>query len=355
MNKKLHWVTNLINDDLYWDNLFVITQSVFPALRVLRLADRSVAGMHMLYYFTRMSKRALNKEKLRLNRINKIVSDKYDQEDLSDVDSNTSSDSEDENIDNKDVEDEEAIVPPLGDSILEFWRKRSKKLKSDFAIAGWLLCPIKEVHDDMREHCNNSYIERAENVLEKLLYPALKTEVNDRKDKFRQEFRQFKGKIGNFSEENSMWESSLLSEGKVHLWHDTYSTECTQVLGWFACRITSKILGIGSAERAWGAVKQLKQGKRGALSGPRIKKQATIFAKSCIKEVLIKNQFDYENNENFVTLTDEDMAFIKGAGIPTEDAANHKKNLPIFRCWREDWETRLQKFKDGVIQDRFQI
>ena len=130
MNKKLHWVTNLINDDLYWDNLFVITQSVFPALRVLRLADRSVAGMHMLYYFTRMSKRALNKEKLRLNRINKIVSDEYDQDDLSDVDSNTSSDSEDENMDNKDVEDEEAIEAPLGDTIFEILEEKKQKTQN---------------------------------------------------------------------------------------------------------------------------------------------------------------------------------------------------------------------------------
>ena len=30
------------------------------------------------------------------------------------------------------------------------------------------------------------------------------------------------------------------------------------------------------------------------------------------------------------------------------------KALPIFRCWQEDWEIRLQKNKDPITQAKFQ-
>ena len=115
-----------------------------------------------------------------------------------------------------------------------------------------MLCPIKEVHEDMSVNCNASHLQCAERVLEKLLHPATEKEKREKKDRFCQEFREFRGKTGSFDGDNSMWESSLLDEGKAHVWHDTYSCLNTDVLGWLGCRVTSKILGIGSAERAWG-------------------------------------------------------------------------------------------------------
>ena len=55
-------------------NLFTITQAVFPALRVLCLADCSDAGMHMLYYFSRMAKKAISSRKDNLNKITQMGS-----------------------------------------------------------------------------------------------------------------------------------------------------------------------------------------------------------------------------------------------------------------------------------------
>jgi hypothetical protein len=37
-------------------------------------------------------------------------------------------------------------------------------------------------------------------------------------------------------------------------------------MGHVACRVTSKVLGIGAEERSWGDVKQLKNDKRSHLS-----------------------------------------------------------------------------------------
>ena len=102
-----------------------------------------------------------------------------------------------------------------------------------------------------------------------------------------------------------------------------------------------------------GAVKHLKQGKRGAISGSQIKKQATIFAKSYIEEAMIRNQIVDDSNETFVNWTDEDIAFIKGSGISSKDVREYQRR-PIFRCWQEAWEIDLRKKRDPVNQARLQ-
>ena len=72
-------------------------------------------------------------------------------------------------------------------------------------------------------------------------------------------------------------------------------------------------------------MKHLKQGKRGAISGSQFKKQATIFAKSCIEEAMIRNQLVDDSNKTFVNWTDEDIAFIKGSGITSKDAREYQR------------------------------
>jgi len=73
----------------------------------------------------------------------------------------------------------------------------------------------------------------------------------------------------------------------------------------FACRVTSKILGIGSAERNWGEVKHLKTDKHSHLSADRVKKQATIFGADCAsrarleREAVQKGKTDVDDAEFF--------------------------------------------------------
>ena len=149
-----------------------------------------------------------------------------------------------------------------------------------------------------------------------------------------------------FDAKNKMWQSSLLDHGNVHEWHDIFSINSTQVLGWVACRVTSKILGIGSAERAWGAVKQLKSGKRGHLSGSNTKKQATIFAKACIDGAKLKrSQSIKDGDSSYATWTDEDDAFLRGVGISDQKKKQDLTKKPLFKCWLEDWEIDCQKKK----------
>jgi len=61
--------------------------------------------------------------------------------------------------------------------------------------------------------------------------------------------------------------SSDCVTGNSYLWHEKYSLPYTVVLGFVGCRVTSKLCGIGPAERSWGGVKQIKDGVRSHLAG----------------------------------------------------------------------------------------
>ena len=86
---------------MFWQNLYEITQAVFPALRVLRLADRSEAGMHMLYYYIRMAKNAMTKHCTKLNNVSYLVPDNQDVDDVSEPESEECTEDEDDIHTNK--------------------------------------------------------------------------------------------------------------------------------------------------------------------------------------------------------------------------------------------------------------
>ena len=64
----------------------------------------------------------------------------------------------------------------------------------------------------------------------------------------------------------SCWLSQDVVNGNLYLWHEKYSLRQTLVLGFVACRVTNKLCGLGPAERSWGGVKQIKDGKCSHLS-----------------------------------------------------------------------------------------
>ena len=43
-DKKLRWAKAFVQNNEIWDAVFLLLRAVYPALRVLRLADRSEAG-----------------------------------------------------------------------------------------------------------------------------------------------------------------------------------------------------------------------------------------------------------------------------------------------------------------------
>ncbi len=76
-------------------------------------------------------------------------------------------------------------------------------------------------------------------------------------------------------------------EGRSHIWHETYSLRYTKVLGFVACRVTSKRLEIGSGERVWSDVKQIKVGKRSSPSGDSLEKRAILFTTAHLEEACL--------------------------------------------------------------------
>jgi hypothetical protein len=55
--------------------------------------------------------------------------------------------------------------------------------------------------------------------------------------------------------EPSRWATYDIKKGNSYLWHEKYSIPYTLVLGFVACRVTSKLCGIGPAKRSKGGVK----------------------------------------------------------------------------------------------------
>ena len=72
------------------------------------------------------------------------------------------------------------------------------------------------------------------------------------------------------------------------MWHQKYLLPFTKVLGFFACRVTSKVLGIGAAERSWGDIKTIKSGKRSVISSDVSEKHSIVYTSACIESTRIE-------------------------------------------------------------------
>jgi hypothetical protein len=172
--------------------------------------------------------------------------------------------------------------------------------------------------------------------------------MGQRINTFWTEFEDFQSRIGSFADRNYIFNSHHvdLKEGRVFIWHKKESLCYTEEFGRFACRVTSKILGIGTAERSWGDVKHLKTNKRAHLSGDRVMKQATIFGASCIEEATIKRRQDNDINAAPIKLwRDDDFVF---SSDDEQIQLPKKRHSRIFKAFYEDWEKDTIRTRDAV-------
>ena len=102
-------------------------------------------------------------------------------------------------------------------------------------------------------------------------------------DIFWTEYTDFDNKIGSFDADEFIWKSKDIKDDNSHLWHKKYSLPCTKVLGFFALRVTSKVIGIGAAEDSWGDVKTIKSGKRYDISSDVSEKHSFVYTSACIE------------------------------------------------------------------------
>ena len=115
-------------------------------------------------------------------------------------------------------------------------------------------------------------------------------------------------------------------------------------LGYVACIVTSKYLGIGQAERCWGDVKDIKSLKRGALSSTSIEQQAVIYGKSCIErscaELKSADLSKYMEEKDFMQQVNEWLE------NNDDSSCDSNEDIRDFKAWQEEWEVPLIKKQD---------
>jgi hypothetical protein len=104
---------------------------------------------------------------------------------------------------------------------------------------------------------------------------------------FWQEFEDFQSKTCPYANQEYIFRNHVdLSSGNIHFWHKKETLRFTIIFGRFACRVCSKILGIGSAEHSWGDVKHLKTNQQSHLSSRQLR---------CKPQFLVLVVWNYQN------------------------------------------------------------
>ena len=132
-----------------------------------------------------------------------------------------------------------------------------------------MLCVIPHIHKYEQYHSDSDHRKQVSNVIKKIFSGASEEEMAVTLDSFWTEYTTFDNMIVSYDADEFIWKSKDISDGNSHLWHQKYSLPFTKFLGFVACKVTSKVLGIGAAERSWGDVKTIKSGKRSAAPIPR--------------------------------------------------------------------------------------
>ena len=151
-----------------------------------------------------------------------------------------------------------------------------------------MLCVIPHICKDSKDHSDRNHRKQVNNVIKRLFSGSSEEEMNVTLDMFWTEYTDFDNKIGSFDTDEFIWKSKDISDGNSNLWYQKYSLPFTKVLGFVACRVTSKVLGIVAVERSWGDVKTIKSGKISAISSDVSEKQSIFYTSTCIESARIE-------------------------------------------------------------------
>ena len=339
-----------------------LVRAVFPLLIVLRLCDQQEPVMDKLYFYVRRMDTTLVKSKDILDEVEKKWSNTswrslFDTNAL-DYSSDDSQSKESEYDSETCAEDDSDTTTSLGQKVIDIWNKRRNNLINDFTIAGWLLSPIPEVYDDSSTNAKGEHRDAVDRLLKKMYASdmaddsdELATLYND----FWDDYEHFKSKTGPF-QRTYIWKNinSDLHNGRSHLWHKKHSLPYTKVFGKFACRVCSKIVGMGSAERNWGDVKHLKTDKRAHLSADAAQKQATIFGASCMLNARLERNSEkgtFKDPYKFWSDDDFDREFALFANDKTDEET--EDGARVFKGYFEEWEKVHLHKRDDISKAKF--
>ncbi len=179
----------------------------------------------------------------------------------------------------------------LSEGILNSWRKRSSRLSHNYGVAGYALSVLPEIRAHSKVNLTGEHRILIEEVITRLHSPPCPNSTvaslsNDEIiDIFWAEYRDFVKEEGVFKKGRFQLPDAI--NGNSHVWHETYSVPHTRVLGFVACRVCSKRLGIGAAERSWSDVKSIKCNKRSNLGGESLEKRAILYTTARLNEAKI--------------------------------------------------------------------
>lgn len=236
----------------------------------------------------------------------------------------------------------------MTDKVMTMWLKRKENLSHDYALVGFLLSPNPTIMAAAEKH-TEEHKSAVARLIEKLFVDPIlvgRAKIERRAkliDTFWQEYSDFTMRVGRFKGED-MWFIAEQLDQPAHVWHKTYSVGITEILGLLACIVTSKILGIGTAERNWKQLKSGKNGQRASLSAEKCKQQALIYGRYQQQRAKIK----YAKLSTAGKLWDDDdftgckMDVYCSEIIESLETQvdNDVDEVRIFRAWVEEWEKK---------------
>ena len=362
----------IVTDPVFWHEVSTIVIGMFPVLKCLRLADSNKAGMDKLYYYVRRTSEALRRTKYAFNggggkqfcfeyrpathkALGSVAGREYagDLRYFDDIEHDldfgedeaeeyavTFNDPNEESLD-VDIDDndsmhsmgsdnhndmEPSLRKGLGNHMIFLWEKRKTQLISDFAVLGWLVSVVPEIILDAKSYDQDER-ERAERCLKQLWYPQSAIESNFQKNlnKFFSELSKFHNREGPYNNKR-IWCDTYALTGQSHLWHNEHTVRFNYMsLGFTACRVASKILGIGAAERSWGDVKRIIGDRRLSLASTKIHKQSVIYTSNCIQAKKKELNLDDHTWKEWDLAMDEFNSHIEKSAMISEEVVDDSK------------------------------
>ena len=146
-----------------------------------------------------------------------------------------------------------------------------------------MLCVMSHIHEYLLVIANEEHMKQV-NVFKTTFFHVISDDdINDTIDMFWIYYQPFNNNNGPSIGDDFIWSRKYIPWGKSHIWHQKNSLSCTKALGFSACRATSKIIGIGDAERYWGDVKTIKYVKRSDISSNISEYQSIVCTSACIE------------------------------------------------------------------------
>ena len=227
---------------------------------------------------------------------------------------------------------------------MRFWLKRRDKLIHDYSLVGYILSPNPTIMASTVLNKTQMHDDAAERLITKLILEQSlvgeERKVQQAKliDTFLTEYGVFINKRGAFAKDH-IWITARDPDLKAYHWHQKYSLKSTKMLGWLACIVLSKILGIGTAERNWKQVKAAKSGQRVNTTMNRTMKQVLVYAQYQQARAQAKN----DNHATAGKLWDHGDFESMKMDLYCKDIqeALQAEAVPMrhVRLWREQWET----------------